>query len=141
MKTLTLCFSILLFSVLARADNCSGKWVIETNGRGGQVQKTVLILNQTGETLTGTISGRNNPGAASPVNTEIYGGKVVGDTVSFYIWQGSDQPWKQEFSGKFSGDEIIFTVTDDRPPSQQNGPGRAASAASRTSTQTAKRSQ
>ena len=141
MKTLTLCFSILLFSVLTRADNCSGKWVIETTGRGGQVQRTVLILNQTGETLTGTISGRDNPGTASPVNTEIYGGKVDGDTVSFYIWQGSDQPWKQEFSGKLSGDEIVFTITDDRPQSQQNGPDRSASAANRTSTQTARRSQ
>ena len=141
MKTLALCFSILQFSATARADNCSGKWVLESTGRGGQVQRAVLILNQVGDSVTGTVSGRNNPGAASPINTEIYGGKVEGDTISFYIWQGSDRPWKQQFTGKLSGDEIVFTVTRDRPLSQQNGQGQPANAANATSTEMARRSQ
>lgn len=138
MKTLSLCFSILLFSAVVYADNCSGKWVLEGPGRGGQIQRTFLILNQTGETLTGSVSGRNNAVAGSPVGVEIHGGKVEGDSISFYIWQGSDQPWKQQFKGKLSGDEIVFTITADRPPSQQNAQGQPGNA---TSTQTAKRSQ
>ena len=138
MKTLTLVFSILLFSNSARGDNCSGKWVLETAGPRGHEQRIVLILNQTGETLTGTISGRNNPAMASPVNTEIYGGKVEGGTVSFYIWLGNDQPWKRHFKGKLSGDEIVFTITSDGPPSsQQYDPDQSTS----TTNATARRSQ
>lgn len=143
MKTLTVCCSILLFSVLARADNCSGKWVIETAGRGGRIQRTVLTLNQTGETLTGTMARPGNQSMAAPVDTEIHDGKVVGDTVTFYLWQGSDRPWKQQFRGKISGDEIVFVVTDDRPQPPANTTGQSAAAANRptTTTETAKRSQ
>jgi hypothetical protein len=137
MKTFILCSSILLFATLACADNCSGKWVLERPGRGGRGSSTVLILNQTGETLRGTIAGGNNASAGSAVSTEIYGGKVEGDTISFYIWQGSDKPWKEHFEGKLSGDEIVFTITSDRPQSQQNGRGQSATAVSAT----AKRSQ
>lgn len=124
MKTFILCFSVLLFTLAARADNVSGKWVIETPGRGGQMQRTILVLNQTGQLVTGTISSGANPGTASPVHDDIYGGKVDGDTISFYVWRGSDRPWKENYKGTLSGDTISFTITSNRPATGQAGPGR-----------------
>ena len=125
MKTFVLCFSVLLFTLAARADNVSGKWIIETPGRGGQMQRTTLVLNQTGQLVTGTVSAGNNPGTASPVHTDIYDGKVDGDTISFYVWRGSDQPWKENYKGTLAGDTISFTITSDRQASTQAAPGRS----------------
>jgi hypothetical protein len=47
------------------------------------------------------------------VNDEIWGGKVEGNSVSFYVWTGTDQPAKTLYRGTLSqsGDEIVFTVT------------------------------
>lgn len=112
MKTIFVLTAIAVLAVAAWADNFSGHWTIATPGRGGQVQKTGLDLNQNGSTVTGTLAGRIDPGTASPVNNEIWGGKVDGDTITFYVWRGSDKPWKQTYKGILSGDQITFTVTD-----------------------------
>jgi hypothetical protein len=70
-------------------------------------------LNQVGSEVTGTLSARIDAGSASPINTEIFGGKVDGEVLTFYVWTGTDQPAKTSYRGTLSpsGEEIIFTVT------------------------------
>jgi hypothetical protein len=97
--------------------NFSGKWALQAaGGRGGFGGATILTLTQTGQEVTGTISVRIDAGTNSPVNDEIWGGKADGDTVTFYVWTGTDQPVKTTYTGIMaaSGDEITFTVTGDR---------------------------
>jgi len=61
--------------VAAQGVNFSGKWMIEAPGRGGQVQRTILVLNQVGTEVDGTITARIDAGTGSPSNTEILDGK------------------------------------------------------------------
>ena len=99
------------------AANISGKWALQNAaGRGGRGGPTVLTLNQVGDQVTGTITLRIDAGTNSPVNNEIWGGRVAGDTVSFYVWTGTDQPAKTSYRGTISasGDEIVFAVTGGR---------------------------
>ena len=104
-------------SIPALAANFSGKWALQNPmGRGGRGGATVLTLNQVGDQVTGTITLRIDAGTNSPVNNEIWGGKVAGDTLSFYVWTGTDQPAKTSYRGTMSasGDQIVFTVTGGR---------------------------
>jgi hypothetical protein len=108
---------ITIAAVPAFAANFSGKWALQNAaGRGGRGGSTVLTLNQAGDQVTGTITLRIDAGTNSPVNNEIWGGKVAGDTLSFYVWTGTDQPAKTSYRGTMSasGDEIVFTVTGGR---------------------------
>src|SRR5215471_2722833 len=113
--------AVLLLALTAQsafAVNFSGKWAIPSpaGARGGRGGPTILVLNHVGAEVTGTISGRGNLGTGSPVNTEVLGGKVEGDVLSFYVWTGTDQPAKTTYRGTISasGDEIQFTVTGGR---------------------------
>ncbi|WP_263418250.1 hypothetical protein [Terriglobus albidus] len=45
------------------------------------------------------------------MSNEVFDAKVDGDTISFYVWRGSDQPAKQYYKGTMTEDEIQFTVT------------------------------
>lgn len=104
-------------SIPAFSENFSGKWAFQNAmGRGGRGGATVLTLNQVGDQVTGTITLRIDAGTNSPVNNEIWGGKVAGDTLSFYVWTGTDEPAKTSYRGTMSasGDEIVFTVTGGR---------------------------
>ena len=78
--------------------------------------RPILVLNQVGDEVTGTISSRVDAGTGSPVNTEVLGGKVESDVLSFYVWSGTDQPAKITYRGTMSaaGDEIQLTVTGGR---------------------------
>ncbi len=114
---------LVAVAVAAPAANFSGKWALQSaagrgGGRGGS---TVLTLAQAGNEVTGTISVRIDAGTNSPVNDEVWGGKVEGDAVTFYVWTGTDQPAKTVYKGTISaaGDEITFTVTGGRGGSQQ----------------------
>ena len=117
MKTLTLSLLLGLFTLAASDSNFSGKWVIDAANRGPMRQSTTLILNQTGNEVTGSISSRIDEGSASPVYTEILDGKVDGDTIRFYVWTGLDRPVKAHYEGTLSGEEIKFTVTGGAPES------------------------
>jgi len=127
-----------LFVALAAAAqpaNFSGKWVIQpAAGRGGgRGAPTVLVLNQAGAEVTGTITVRIDPGTSSPLNTEVMGGKVAGDKITFYVWTGTDQPVKALYSGTMSasGDEMTLTVTGGRAaPGGLGGPGGGRAAQS-----------
>ena len=118
MKATLAVLLLVLAAPVALAVNFSGKWVIESpaSARGGRGGPTILVLNQVGTELTGTIAPRANLGTGSPVNTEILGGSVEGDVISFYVWTGSDQPAKTRYRGTMSadGNEIQFTVTGGR---------------------------
>jgi hypothetical protein len=105
------------------AVNFSGKWTIQSPagrgaGRGGPM---ILMLNQAGDEVTGSITVRMDPGTSSPVNTEVLGGRVAGDALSFYVWTGTDQPVKAAYKGTMlpSGEEMILTVTGGRGGPQQ----------------------
>ena len=112
MKTLVLSVVLAATAIAAAAINFSGKWAIEMAGRGGRGFTTILILNHVGKEVTGTITARSDAGTGSPVNTEILGGAAEGDTITFYIWGGTDQPVKMFYKGILSGDDSIeFTVT------------------------------
>jgi hypothetical protein len=101
-------------SLPALAVNFSGKWEIQgdTGGAGGR-GVTVLILNQVGDDVTGTVNAPIEPWTNSPLNSSVWGGKVEKDTLSFYVWTGTDQPAKAHYRGTISasGEEIVFTVT------------------------------
>jgi hypothetical protein len=101
----------VLLATAASAANFSGKWIIEAQGRSPGQPVTTLILNQVGNQVTGSISGRNDAFSASPVNTEILDGTVEGDTITFYVWTGLDRPVKAFYKGTLSGEEIKLTVT------------------------------
>lgn len=115
MKTLLVSIVFACAAVAASGVNFSGKWVIETPGRGGQMTQTVLVLNHVGDEVMGTIGAgaRGNVSSGAPSSgAEILDGKVEGGTIHFYVWGGrSDRPSKTFYEGTMSGDEITFTVT------------------------------
>ena len=119
MRLRTLSILLATVAIPASAANFSGKWTIQSpagRGGGGRGGPTILILNQAGNEVTGSITVRIDAGTSSPVNTEVLGGKVDGDVLSFYVWTGTDQPAKTTYSGTLSpsGEEITFTVTGGR---------------------------
>jgi hypothetical protein len=131
MRLISIC---LLTLVAAQTPvNVSGKWMLQTGaaraggpggapgGRGGPT----LTLNQVGGTLTGELNGGGGGGggSAAPINNEIYAGKVDGTSVTFYVWRGTDKPYKATYTGTVNaaGDEITFTVTG--APNRSGGPG------------------
>ena len=95
---------LALFVITAAAADVSGKWKASTQGRDGKAREVVLNFKVDGETLTGTISGRNG-------DREITEGKVVGDDISFAVKMTmGDNNFKMLYKGKVSGDEIKFTT-------------------------------
>jgi hypothetical protein len=108
------------------APNFSGRWVIQGGGRRGG--GPTLTLNQVGNEVTGELAGGGGGGggSAAPINNEIYDGKVENGTLSFYVWRGTDQPYKTMYKGTLNaaGDEIAFTVTG--APARGGAPGAPA---------------
>lgn len=109
MRTLGTAALFVVAALNLYAANCSGKWSLPINGRGGQ---TVLVLNQVGNEVSGTVTATGrDAGPGAPRNQEIIDGKVNGDVITFYIWTGIDVPAKQMYKGAMSGDEITFEIT------------------------------
>jgi len=77
MRTLVLGVLLGAITFAASGVNYSGKWAIQGAGRGGQ---TILVLNQVGKEVTGTLGARVDVGAGTPVGTEVLGGPGVSDT-------------------------------------------------------------
>ena len=98
------------------APNFSGKWIIQGAGRGGgRGGGQTLTLNQVGNDVTGELlgGGGSGGGSAAPINNELYDGKVDNGTLSFYVWRGTDKPYKVSYKGTLNatGDELALTVT------------------------------
>lgn len=110
---------------IASAANVSGKWSIP----GGQRRPNMVVtLNQVGSRVTGSVTPPRGVSTGSPGNTDILGGKVEGDTVSFYIWNGLDKPYKTHYKGTVSADEMVLTVTaEGAPPPPPGAPQQQAS--------------
>jgi hypothetical protein len=110
MRTLVLSALASTLAVAAPGMNFSGKWDLQIRGPRGQMQQTILVLNQVGDEVTGNVlTPRENSG--SPASTQVYAGKVEGDTISFYMWAGRDQMTKVTYKGALSGEQILLIVT------------------------------
>ena len=78
----------------------TGTWKSSFTNQTGQVRESTFKLKVEGDTLTGTISGRNN-------DTAIEQGKIKGEDISFQVtreFNGNKAVIK--YSGKVSGDTI-----------------------------------
>lgn len=105
---------LLVFAALAAsAQNYSGKWSWSTQmGRGRTT--TVLVLNQVGDEVSGTITPQDNRWTTGPFDGSIHGGKVdKSGALRFHVWFLRDEPVPQVYEGKMSsnGQEIVLTVT------------------------------
>ncbi|MGQ9633139.1 MAG: hypothetical protein ACUVXB_02740 [Bryobacteraceae bacterium] len=117
MKTRLLCLLLAIAPLSVWAANFSGSWALQVPrpGRASQMETLYLTLNQVGNTVSGHVRAAVPPYSGSPLNTEIWDGKVEGDTISFYVWTGQDRPAKVHYKGILSGEEIQFTITGDAP--------------------------
>ena len=111
-----LCLALAVLALPLSAANFSGKWALTRQpspggGRGGSA--TILVLNQVGDQVTGSVSPPIGVSTGSPTYTDVLDGKVDGDTISFYLWTGLDKPVKNYYRGKLSDSEIVFTITLD----------------------------
>lgn len=95
----------LLASILVWAADVTGKWTAEMQGRGGNTMTVTMNLKAEGNTLTGTVSGRNR-------DTDISDGKIDGNNISFsVVREFNGNQFKQNYKGTVEGDTIHFTVT------------------------------
>lgn len=110
--TLTaLAFAALLAAPLAAQDkpaNLTGKWELTYTTQRGQAMMT-LVLEQKGETLTGTAEMGGGRGGG-PI--EISKGTVKGADFSFSIVRTfGERSMEQAFTGKVTGDAAEGTMT------------------------------
>jgi hypothetical protein len=110
MKTLIMTALVSALAMGASGLNFSGKWDVQVPDRRGRMQETTLTLNHVGNEVAGSFVTPRE-GSGSPASSEIWSGKVEGDTISFYIWTGRDQMVRMMYKGTMSGEQITFTVT------------------------------
>ena len=108
MRILVLAFAFMSIAVPAIAANFSGKWIFAGGSSGGP--PLILVLNQAGKEVTGSVTPPPGVSTGSPDNTDVLGGKAEGDEIAFYLWTGFDKPVKTEYKGTLKGDEIAFTI-------------------------------
>ena len=93
----------LLASARAADAGITGKWTAEFDSQVGQ-QKYVFEFKADGEKLTGKASSERQ---GTKSETEIKGGKIVKDEVSFTeTLKIQDQDIAVEYKGKLAGDEL-----------------------------------
>jgi hypothetical protein len=106
-KLMTTGFLLGLLALTALAADISGKWTAQMPGRGGQTREQTFNFKVDGNTLTGTVSGRQG-------DVEISDGKIDGDQVSFtQTMEFNGNTMKMIYKGTISGDSIKFTRTRD----------------------------
>jgi hypothetical protein len=110
MRRLILAIALSVLPAAAAGPNFSGKWILEVPGARGN-QTAILVLNHVGNDVDGTLTIAGRTSSGSPNNVDILGGKVNGDSVTFYVWEGRDQMVKMQYRGTLSGDDIKFTIT------------------------------
>jgi len=100
-------------AIVALAADVTGKWTYEMQGRGGRAMTGTMTLKADGDTLTGTVSGRNG-------DTEISDGKVNGDTITFnVVREFNGNKFVMKYTGTVTDEGIKFKVEregSDRPP-------------------------
>lgn len=120
MSARTILIGLAIAVLPLSAANFSGKWLLTrqqaaaaNTGFGGRAAPMLVTLNQLGNEVSGSIMPSRGNSTGSPANLDLFGGKVDGGTISFYLWTGLDKPVKNMYQGKLNGDEIAFTVTLD----------------------------
>jgi hypothetical protein len=105
MRTLTLIASLLaVFAICALAADVTGTWKGSMETPQG-TRETTLNLKADGNTLTGTITGRQG-------EIQIQDGKVKGDNISFNVVRNfNGNEFKMEYKGKLKGDELNLDVS------------------------------
>jgi hypothetical protein len=92
-----------LLSLTALAADITGKWTAQVPGRGGQTREATFNFKVDGNTLTGTVSGRQG-------DMPISDGKIDGDSISFtQTMEFNGNSVKLMYKGTVSGDSIKFT--------------------------------
>ena len=111
MRVLSLAIVIGALAAPAPAENVSGTWTMQLSERPDRTVTRTLFLNQVGSQVSGSLASAARASSGSPASTEVYDGTLAGDTISFYVWVGSDRPVKMMFRGRMIDDEIHFIVT------------------------------
>lgn len=110
---------VLAFGVPALAADATGTWKWSTQ-RGDNTVEQTLKLKQDGETLTGTISGRQG------AETAIEDGKVDGDSITFKVTREfNGNRFVMSYQGKVADDAITGEVTFEREGEPQTRPWEA----------------
>jgi hypothetical protein len=103
MKTIVLTVLLALSAMTAMAADVSGKWSGTFTPDGESASHGVLILKQTGDTISGT--GGPDDGEQMPIKN----GKIDGDRVTFEIQHPSGMTLKMSLV--LSGDSMKGDVT------------------------------
>ena len=86
----------------------TGTWTWSYTGQDGQSRQSTLKLKLDGETLTGTVSGRNG-------ETAIDGATLKGDDISFTVTREfNGNKMVQKYSGKLTADSIKGKIAFER---------------------------
>ena len=120
MRKSTLMWTVALLAMLAvaaSAADITGKWVAQVPGRQGATMEQTFNFKQSGEALTGTVSGGRG-------DQEITQGKVAGDSVSFVtVMSFGGGEMKMVYKGSIAGNEIKFTRSMEGSPGGGGGGG------------------
>ena len=106
--TLALGLGLLAGSVAMAqgAANVAGTWNLTMNGRRGTFEQT-LKLEQKGDAVTGTISGRRGD---TPIE-----GSVKGDTLAFTVTRDTPRgTFTMDYKATVTGDSMKGTAGNDR---------------------------
>jgi hypothetical protein len=133
MRTALVLLAMTLFSAAASAADVSGKWVAQVTSPSGSQSERIFMFTVSGNTLTGTIANqqvylatfeeKGRPKMTGTLKTqsgnpqEISEGKISGEDISFVIvssMMGNDV--RTVYTGKISGDQILFTAETKFPP-------------------------
>ena len=98
---------VSLFTSLLSASGLNGRWRAYVTLPNGDTSVLTLDLKVDGDSLAGTIKGRNG-------ESEISDGWVDGDELSFSVIESfhGDQS-ERRYKGTLDGDVIRFLVTED----------------------------
>ncbi len=94
-----------LVSVGSWAEEVSGTWRAEVQGRHGDTTEVTMVLKEDDGILTGTVRGAGGQEAISS-------GSVDGDSVSFYVVTDLEgRQLRQHYRGTVEGEVIHFTLS------------------------------
>lgn len=109
MKNIFLICAAAIFAIMPVVSfsvDVSGEWVVEQVDQKGMVAKTVLEFILEGSKLTGSMLGYSGD------EWPILDGKVSGDKISFTIKQSAgNRTITNLYVGKIMGDTIEFSLT------------------------------
>jgi len=96
-------FSALLSQAISAAD-LTGRWVAETQGRGGEKRQTVFVLQSDGDKLGGYL-------VSTQGDDYIAEGKIAGDAVSFtVIGDFYGQERRTQYTAKITDAGLLFSM-------------------------------